>query len=201
MAAAKRHDNRTVTLLSNCIGADSLTSVKRWDSKEKKHIFVDCPAIIPSYNRSRGGVDLLDKMGFSYRFSNRSKRWYIYLFWHTLKILAVNAWFMHKKIIQQHKRPPTSLRKFLSELETSLILLNKRPPGRPSIQNVTPFKIVCLNVPRDVRRDSKEHWPTWNTKQNRCKACPGGYTYVLCAKCMVMLCFNKDRNCFVSFHQ
>ncbi|KAH8034874.1 hypothetical protein HPB51_003161 [Rhipicephalus microplus] len=39
MAAAKWHDNRTVTLLSNCIGADSLTSVKRWDSKEKKHIF------------------------------------------------------------------------------------------------------------------------------------------------------------------
>ncbi|KAH8029974.1 hypothetical protein HPB51_006180 [Rhipicephalus microplus] len=76
MAAAKWHDNRTVTLLSNCIGADSLTSVKRWDSKEKKHIFFDCPAIIPSYNRSMGGVDLLDKMGFYYRFSNRSKRWW-----------------------------------------------------------------------------------------------------------------------------
>ncbi|KAL3201446.1 hypothetical protein MRX96_012492 [Rhipicephalus microplus] len=110
MAAAKWHDNRTVTLLSNCIGADSLTSVKRWDSKEKKHIFFDCPAIIPSYNRSMGGVDLLDKMGFYYRFSNRSKRWYIYFFWHTLKISAVNAWFMHKRILQQHKRPPTSLR-------------------------------------------------------------------------------------------
>ncbi|KAH8008745.1 hypothetical protein HPB51_003392 [Rhipicephalus microplus] len=43
-------------------------------------------------------------------------------------------------------------------------------------RNVTPFKKVCLNVPRDVGRDSNEHWPTWNAKQNRCKACPGGYT-------------------------
>ncbi|XP_049269151.1 piggyBac transposable element-derived protein 3-like isoform X2 [Rhipicephalus sanguineus] len=201
MVAVKWHDNRTVTLLSNCIGADPVTSVKRWDSKEKKHIFVDCPAIIPAYNRSMGGVDLLDKMCFSYRFSIRSKRWYMYLFWHTLKMAAVNAWFMHKRILQQHKSPPTPLREFLSELATSLILLNKRPPGRPSVQNVTPLKKVCLNVPRDVRRDSKEHWPTWNERRNRCKACPGGYTYVSCSKCKVMLCLNKDRNCFVSFHQ
>ncbi|KAH8018444.1 hypothetical protein HPB51_006344 [Rhipicephalus microplus] len=77
MVAVKWHDNRTVTLLSNCIGADPLTSAKRWDSKEKKHIFVDCPAIISSYNRSMGGVNLLDKMCFSYRFSIRSKCWYM----------------------------------------------------------------------------------------------------------------------------
>ncbi|KAH7971810.1 hypothetical protein HPB52_002970 [Rhipicephalus sanguineus] len=119
MVAVKWHDNRTVTLLSNCIGADPVTSVKRWDSKEKKHIFVGCPAIIPAYNRSMGGG-----------------------------------------ILQQHKSPPTHLREFLSELATSLSLLNKRPPGRPSVQNVTPLKKVCLNVRRDVRRDSKEHWPT-----------------------------------------
>ncbi|KAH8042751.1 hypothetical protein HPB51_025733 [Rhipicephalus microplus] len=81
---------------------------------------------------------------------------------------------MHKRILQQHNLPPTPLREFLSELATSLILLNKQPPGCPSIQNVTPFKKVCLNVPRDLRRDNKEHWPTWNAKRNRCKACPGG---------------------------
>ncbi|KAL3214389.1 hypothetical protein MRX96_034958 [Rhipicephalus microplus] len=100
MVAVKWHDNRTVTLLSNCIGADPLTSVKR------------AP--------------------------------------------------------------------FDSECHT--------------IQESVP------KCPRDVRRDSNEHWPTWDAKLNRCKACPGGYTYVSCAKCKVM-CFNKDRNCFVSFHQ
>ncbi|XP_065302149.2 piggyBac transposable element-derived protein 3-like [Dermacentor albipictus] len=131
MVAVKWYDNRSVTLLSNCIGTNPVTSVKRWNSKEKKHVFVDCPAIIPAYNRSMGGVDLLDKMCFSYRFPIRSKRWYMYLFWHTLKMAAVNAWLMQKRILQQQGSSPPPLREFLSELATSLILHNKRPPRRP----------------------------------------------------------------------
>lgn len=80
MVAVKWFDNRTVTLLSNCTGIDEVVTVKRSDKKTHKHVPVECPAIIPQYNYLMGGVDLLEKMRFSYRFSLRSKGWYMYPF-------------------------------------------------------------------------------------------------------------------------
>lgn len=202
MVAVKWFDNRTVTLLSNCTGIDPVVTVKRWDKKSHKHIPVECPAIIPQYNRSMGGVDLLDKMCFSYRFSLRSKRWYMYLFWHTVKIAAVNAWFLYKRHVHQRGHRSMPLREFLAELATALVLFRKRPPGRPSIELPPPAKKQStMATPRDVRLDAKEHWPIWNTRRNRCKACAGGYTFISCSKRKVSFCINKDRNCFVAFHK
>lgn len=85
-------------MLSNCCSLDPAVAVTRWDKKVKDHISLDCPATTQMYNSSMGGADLLDKMYFSYRFALRSKRWYMYLFWHIIKIIGVNAWFLHKVI-------------------------------------------------------------------------------------------------------
>lgn len=96
--ADKWFHNRSVTMLSNCCSLDPAVAVTRWDKKVKDHISLDCPATTQMYNSSMGGADLLDKMYFSYRFALRSKRWYMYLFWHIIKIVGVNAWFLHKVI-------------------------------------------------------------------------------------------------------
>lgn len=201
MIAVKWFDNRPVTLLSNCTGVEPVTSVERWDKKEKSRISVECPAIVPEYNRSMGGVDLLDKMCYSYRFSIRSKRWYMYIFWHTVKIAAVNAWFLHKRHSLQQRESSKPLREFLADLATSLVLYRKRPPGRLSRENLPLVKRASPQVPRDVRGDGSHHWPIWMDRRNRCKLCTGGYSYVACSKCNVHLCINKDRNCFVDFHR
>lgn len=63
----------------------------------KEHVFVECPAVISEYNMAMGGVDLHDKMTYSYRFAIRSKHWHLYLFLHTLKMTAVNGWFLQQR--------------------------------------------------------------------------------------------------------
>ncbi|XP_049270081.1 uncharacterized protein LOC119385827 [Rhipicephalus sanguineus] len=50
MVAVKWFDSRPVTVISNCVGVDPITTVKRWDKKQKTHIPVECPAIVPMYN-------------------------------------------------------------------------------------------------------------------------------------------------------
>ncbi|XP_048859480.1 piggyBac transposable element-derived protein 3-like [Brienomyrus brachyistius] len=53
----KWYDNRSVSLLSNYIGAHPVTKVDRWDGKQKKIIQVPCPAVVREYNKNMGGVD------------------------------------------------------------------------------------------------------------------------------------------------
>ncbi|KAH9378241.1 hypothetical protein HPB48_021882 [Haemaphysalis longicornis] len=84
MVVVKRFDNTPVALISNCVGVEATTTVKRWDKSQRIHVPIECPAVGPEYT-SMGGVDLLDKMRNSYRFPMRAKRWYLYIFWHTAK--------------------------------------------------------------------------------------------------------------------
>uniref|UniRef100_A0A3B3IBA3 PiggyBac transposable element-derived protein domain-containing protein n=1 Tax=Oryzias latipes TaxID=8090 RepID=A0A3B3IBA3_ORYLA len=58
----KWYDNRSVSLLSDYIGAHPVTDVDRWDGKQKKVIRVPCPAVVTEYNNNMGGVDLLDSL-------------------------------------------------------------------------------------------------------------------------------------------
>lgn len=84
--------------------------------------------------------------------------------------------------------------------------MNKKK-GRPSsasdelIEKKRMRANVAILPPRDVRRDGCEHFPMWGQKRQRCKY-PGckGKSFVVCEKCRVELCFNKDKNCFRLFH-
>lgn len=79
-----------------------MTRVKRWEMM-KEHMFVECPAIISEYKKAMGGVDLHDKMTYSCRFAIRLKRCYLYPFWHTLKMAAVNGWFLQCRPCRQNE--------------------------------------------------------------------------------------------------
>lgn len=90
-------DNRTVTLASNFIGIGEEDKVKRWDKKNCKYIEIDSPEIIKMYNKSMGGVDLLDRMISHHRISIRSKKWTLRLIFHAVDLVLVNSWFEYKK--------------------------------------------------------------------------------------------------------
>ncbi|XP_067940332.1 piggyBac transposable element-derived protein 3-like [Watersipora subatra] len=97
ISAVKWFDNRAVTLLSTHTCVEPLHMAERWDKKAKKRIDVSMPAIVADYNNHMGGIDILDSFLAKYRFRIRSRRWYIYLFWHFLSVALVNSWLMYKQ--------------------------------------------------------------------------------------------------------
>uniref|UniRef100_A0A3B4UI05 PiggyBac transposable element-derived protein domain-containing protein n=1 Tax=Seriola dumerili TaxID=41447 RepID=A0A3B4UI05_SERDU len=180
-------DNKAVNLLSSFIGIEPVGNVKRWDRKSKTHIMVPRPAIVEAYNKFMGGVDLLDMLSALYKFSFRSRRWYMYIWWHTVTVAVINAWNLFRR--DQKKLEPQmklmALRRFQASVGTSLTSAGK---GR-------------IKLPPDVRKDGTDHFPTWETRQ-RCKHCTGNhFSHAYCWKCKVHLCLNKDRNCFFAYHR
>uniref|UniRef100_A0A8C6UI16 PiggyBac transposable element-derived protein domain-containing protein n=1 Tax=Neogobius melanostomus TaxID=47308 RepID=A0A8C6UI16_9GOBI len=175
------YDNKAVNLLSSFVGVEPLGNVKRWDRKAKTYIMVPRPAIVDTYNRFMGGVDLLDMLSALYKFNFRSRRWYIYIWWHTVTVAVINAWLRYRRDMEklQPRQKALPLRRFQASVGSALTSAGKLPP--------------------DVRKDGLYHFPTWETRQ-RCKHCVGHFAHVYCEKCRVHLCLNKDRNCFQAYH-
>lgn len=67
-------DNKAVNLLSSFVGIEPLGNAKHWARKAKTYIMVPRPAIVDTYNRFMGGVDLPDMLSSLYKFSFRSRR-------------------------------------------------------------------------------------------------------------------------------
>ena len=151
-----------------------------------------------------GGVDLLDMMCTLYKRQLKSKRWYLYIFYHTLTIAVVNAWFLYRrdcKHLAIAKSFP--LKQFQGMVAAALVKKDKVSRGRPS--GLTPPQAkkqrVMPGPVNDVRYDNTNHFPMIQKKRNRCRLCTKGYTSWRCSKCLVHLCLVPDRNCFLSYHK
>ncbi|TWW53411.1 PiggyBac transposable element-derived protein 1 [Takifugu flavidus] len=165
------YDNKAVNLISSFVGIEPVGNVKRWDRKSKTHIMVPRPAIVETYNKFMGGVDLLDMLSALYKFSFRSRRWYMYIWWHTVTVAVINAWKLYrrdqKKLEPQMK--PMGLRRFQALVGTSLTSAGKtkikcgRPLSSPEATATPPRKRPSCSVPLDMRRDGIDHFPTWET--------------------------------------
>uniref|UniRef100_A0A3Q3EL87 PiggyBac transposable element-derived protein domain-containing protein n=1 Tax=Labrus bergylta TaxID=56723 RepID=A0A3Q3EL87_9LABR len=92
-----QENNKAVNLISSFVGIEPVGNVKRWDRKSKTHIMVPRPAIVETYNKFMGGVDLLDMLSALYKFSFRSRRWYMYIWWHTVTVAVINAWNLYRR--------------------------------------------------------------------------------------------------------
>ena len=67
------YDNKCVQLASTYCSSESSGTVKKWDSKNKTHIQVQCLEIINEYNSAMGGVDLSDMLVALYRSPMKTK--------------------------------------------------------------------------------------------------------------------------------
>ena len=65
--AVKWHDNQYVTVASNFGTVQPMGKAKRWSSAKKCVVDLQQPAVITSYNRHMGGVDILDRFMSNYR--------------------------------------------------------------------------------------------------------------------------------------
>ncbi|XP_035231305.1 uncharacterized protein LOC118203159 [Stegodyphus dumicola] len=60
------------------------------DTKEQKK-----PEIITFYNRTKGGVDTVDKLCASYNVARNTRRWPLVVFFSMLNIAAINSYIIH----------------------------------------------------------------------------------------------------------
>ena len=125
-------DNRPVTILTTYEAVQPSTNAKRWDRKNKVEIQVSCPSAVVTYNKSMGGVDLLDGLLSYYRIPVKSKKWYHRLIWHFFDISVVQGWILYKRSAGKN---PLSLKMFKVSVAMSLIKEGKSTRtsrGRPS---------------------------------------------------------------------
>lgn len=202
-------DNKYVSLLSSYAGTNPITTVARFDRKEKKMIQVDCPNVIREYNKHMGGVDLLDSLMGRYKIYLKSRKWYIRLFYHLIDLCTVNAWLLYKRVHNQkgHSNLKNQY-EFRAEIAACLCSVGTTPYKRArssGVENELAQKRTrgpTQHVPpKEVRLDQTGHWPIIADSKIRCKfpKCKG-FTHTKCEKCGVALCLNKNNNCFKFFH-
>lgn len=97
IAAVRWFDNRAVSLLSTRTAVEPVTEATRWNKITKSTVELPMPAVVKDYNEHMGGIDLLDQFLSAFRFKMRSRRWYLYLFWHFVMVGIVNAWNVYRK--------------------------------------------------------------------------------------------------------
>lgn len=99
------------------------------------------------------------------------------------------------------------LRAFIAELLECLMLSGKTKKGRPSNLPSPHLKkrMVAPKEPTvEVRKDGVGHFPMATSQRLRCKNCVAAenkFSSVVCSKCGVTLCLNKERNCFFEYHR
>ncbi|XP_047144605.1 piggyBac transposable element-derived protein 3-like [Hydra vulgaris] len=93
VVAVRWYDNKPVNLVSSYVSIEPLHTVRRYDRSLKKKIDVKQPNIVHVYNHYMGGIDKLDMMCALYKPRLRTRRWYIYIWFHTNQIAVGYAWF------------------------------------------------------------------------------------------------------------
>ena len=179
--------------------------------ERKNELFVDCPSAVVTYNKSMGGIDLLDRFLSYYRIPVRSKKWYHRLIWQFLDLAVVQAWILYRNDVGVDRNTTMQLKEFKTSIVESLLQqrksdLTKR--GRPSISVEAAHSAKKRRGPaapipnKSVRTDGYEHLPEYCQTKGRCRK-PGckGFPKIQCSKCQVRLCFTTSSNCFKTFHE
>lgn len=95
--AVRCYDNRKVDVISTFIGIKPLINVKSYDKNMKEKVNVPCPQVINYYNENMGGIDLLDSLTALYKAEVKTRRWYIYIFYHTVNMAIVTSCQLYRR--------------------------------------------------------------------------------------------------------
>ena len=71
------YDNKCMNVCSNYANPEPVSSMKRWDQVNKKHVNINCPDVIKDYNKSNGVVDLANMPISLYSTTVKTEGWYL----------------------------------------------------------------------------------------------------------------------------
>ena len=182
ISITKWYDKKCVQLISSYYGPDSTSKVKRWDSKSKTYIDIDCPTAVQEYNKSMGGINLADMLIALCRTTVKSKRWYLIVLFHCVDIAKINAWLLYRHHCDQQKVPKKlqiPLLKFTSSIALALTKSGTyetpRSVGRPrssrddNLQSAKKRKVPNEVPIGDVRYDNIAQWSEFGPTKNKCR--------------------------------
>lgn len=174
-------DNKPVYVASNYLGVSPVAYKKRYSRADKKHVQVRCPNMIDGYNRTMGGVDILDRFLSQYRPTMTGKKWWYCFYTHAINICTVAAWRIHCEVGGK-----------MDQLEFLRYVVRTLLQGSFRHTSVLPRDVIA-----SVRFDEDGHNLVKAPMQGRCKlkGC-GTHTYYMCQKCSQRL----HQKCFDRFH-
>lgn len=174
--------NKAVVLLSTMHHDKSIDS----QSPKKK------PEIILQYNKTKGGVDLMDQKVRTYTTKRITKRWPLVLYYNMLDIAALNAEILYsKQHPDYHSGISHKKRLFLKELSLELVKphmlqrVNFPQIKKPLLESLRIFKVI----PERERRNEKDGAEP--AMKKRCHICPSKIsrkTTMRCVKCNKTIC-------------
>ena len=97
-------DNKAVYMLSNCLSAYPLQTIKRRKKGSKESDTVVFPLLVKSYNEYMGGVDITDQKKVTYQFSHKSHhKYYLRIVYDLIDISINNAYVVYEKLNEGNK--------------------------------------------------------------------------------------------------
>lgn len=149
------------------------------------------PVIITTYNETKYGVDILDKMCRQYDVARNTKRWPLVIFFHMMNVAGVNA----LNIFRDNKNNTMICRRdYLKDLAFQLV--------KPAIQR----RISIETIPREIRRRGRlllqieeEAAPPVRpeTEKGRCYLCGRARNKTsrkFCSKCYKWVCPDHQKS-------
>lgn len=195
--------SKPVTLLSSMHNPSKHTKVKRTNVKGEREE-VPCPESISDYNQFMGGVDRMDQMLSAYSVAQKSRRWWIKLFYYFIDCAIVNCFILYKETTKKNNHKAMSHLQFRSLLVNELInkysskskpgyapmkgFATKRKSGATTIENTIRHSNVGIHLPEKIKGWRRCAGCSTKEKEKR--------SNVICKTCNVALC----KNCFTSFH-
>lgn len=211
VVCVKWYDNKCVALASNYIGVGKPDQAHRYDKISKEKITIERPQIVQDYNLYMGGVDLMNQMISYYRIFIRSKKWTLRMVTHFIDFSIVQSWIEYKIDCQKSeipKRQIMDLLAFRMKLAEQLVFfptIAKRT-ARITLEDVRlknerSDKSRERRTDENIRYDRVDHLPKYSENRLRCKleSCDSK-SQLICVKCKVHLCANKNNDCFYKYH-
>lgn len=144
------------------------------------------PEVIMFYNKTKGGVDTVDKLCASYNCARYTRRWPVVIFYNMMNLAGINSFIIHTA---NNPASQMNRRTFLERLAFSLI--------EPQLK----YRVTINTLPKTIRLRLSEichiNIPTENmvtdntVTSGRCKMCDwkkNRKTKYKCRKCEVFLC-------------
>ena len=136
-------DNKAVYMLSNCLSAYPLQTIKRRKKGSKESDTVVCPLLVKSYNEYMGGVDIMDQKKVTYQFSRKSHhKYYLRIVYDLIDISINNAYVVYEKLNEGKKKKKKNLLLFCPKINTQLTS-TQNYSGQEASKNPKVFKSRC----------------------------------------------------------